>query len=193
MIRLVKKRPLPLFGLLLIATLAAAYAIPTAYWGVRGIWNHESFFRHRPTSYWSGRIAEMSFMFGRDADGNMRAAYLVEVPFAKFRRAIHWGPSCRELSEDEIPFADSDPTALPMLIELTTDKCGNVRQFSADRIGQLGRAARCAEPALRRLLDDSDETVANAAEEALGSIGAELPPDRAARRKAELDRFFCGD
>ena len=45
-------------------------------------------------------------------DGNMRAAYLVEVPFAKFRRAIDWGPTVRELPEDELPFAEQRPVCV---------------------------------------------------------------------------------
>ena len=77
-----------------------------------------------------------------------------------------------------------EPTVVPLLIGLLTDKSANIRCAAAWALEQIGPEAKAAVPAPRGLLKDENEDVHKAADEALGDIegtrrGPKQPPGRA--------------
>jgi HEAT repeat protein len=65
--------------------------------------------------------------------------------------------------------------AVPGLTEMLGSERAPVRAWAANVLGELGSTAQDATPALNRLLNDSDEQVRNAAQQALNRIALATP------------------
>ena len=66
----------------------------------------------------------------------------------------------------------SAPWAVPPLVTLLSHRRGLIREVAASTLGQIGHGAAKAEPALKRAVQDANEGVRLAAQEALRKIQA---------------------
>jgi HEAT repeat protein len=122
-----------------------------------GLIRNESFYKGRPTSYWSPVVrAWAQSKFGIKRDPWMQ----------KIMNILNLRD---EIAKPEV--LEGRRTAMQVLIDLLKDEDSNVRQEAAAALGNLGPLAKPAIPALSETLNDQDSTVRYRAVEALGRIG----------------------
>jgi len=118
-----------------------------------GLLNDESFYRGRPTTYWSRKI---------------RAWH--KLPHEEQQRC--W----REDPGFESPLFDPDPSAVPVLIELLVDRDVGVHCLACNKLGNLGPDAKAAVPALAAMLRHHDVFYRRRASHTLACIAPEATP-----------------
>jgi hypothetical protein len=120
---------------------------------VKGYVRGESFYRGRPTSYWSQKICSCpnppryERWFLRPAFRPTPASWLDQLKqTAGFGRPVY--------TFHVRPLRDEDAAAVPVLVELLRDPDAGVRMYVAETLGPLGGKAKAAVPALREALRD---------------------------------------
>jgi hypothetical protein len=141
---------------------------PTPRTVLLGLLRDESFYKGRPTSYWSGAIKSW-------------AANFYALPPAPLPPAPTWYGRLRAVlagltaADDALPGAGGDPKAIPVLIELLRDKDAVVREWAAGNLAMMPSNPEAAHtfatnlpkavPALIEVLRDEDRGVRQRAAE----------------------------
>jgi hypothetical protein len=161
--------------LLLSVVLVGALAVPVVHWRLWGWLRGESFYRGRPTSYWSREAADWCMDHDWGCIPGLRRHTLPDVlgydRTDRLERCLHIPP--RQGEAAEVLWA-GDEAAVPVLIELLKDEDSDVRGEAARALGRAGPRARGAIPALVELVSDgqvNEVSVHELAAEALGRMG----------------------
>jgi hypothetical protein len=185
------KRLLLRTAVLLAAVALASLLIPDVRWPLRGWVRGESFFRGRPTSYWSREVKD--WMASQDW-GCIPPPRLHTLPEVLGYDRTDWlerrlGIPPR-VGADAPCLWEGDRKAVPVLVELLKDKDTSVAAKAASGLGRIGPEARGTVPALIKVL------VATGADEiyfreevvqALGRFGRDARAAAPALRKVSQD------
>jgi HEAT repeats len=166
-------RKLLLLTITLSTVFGAMLSIPDKGIVVAGLLRGESFYRCRPTSYWSNRILNGPIPYS--------PGYVVSwdpstyVPASSIDQVKKSLGMKYTVTPYHYPLRDHDPSAIPVLIELLRDRNSWVRMYAVETLGDFGPKASDAIPVLKELLNDDEIggfgiTVAERAAEALKHI-----------------------
>jgi hypothetical protein len=138
-----------------LAIVMAPLLVPGVRWRLWGTLRGESFYRGRPTSYWSREVSRCP----KTSDYRCSLAGLWHAPRVPATRvdgvkAVFGLP--HTVTSPRFPLRDDDPSAVPVLIDLLKDPDPGVRMYAAESLGGLGTAAAAAVPALTESLRDED-------------------------------------
>ena len=175
-----KRRRLLLLALALL--LVATFFLPPVYWRVAGCVKGEAFYQGRPTSWWAQEIrAAYIPAWGKsyrcvhpgEGDGPNPPSGWEAYQTGWVRKACsawyqvflpeRFGTIVMEAKPH---LTDGDEKALAVLLELLRSDDAKVRQLAVWGLGELGRAAESALPAIREACDDADEDVRIASQRA---------------------------
>jgi hypothetical protein len=140
-----------------------------------GCLRRESFYKGRPTSYWSGvvkRWSEYVKTLRVKGGGGVRTRQPPAPPpppptvFDRLEALIG------RLTQDDFdpPDWESDPAAIPVLLELLSDPDAEVRKYAARTFVHMGPMGEAALPKLTDLLRDDVPEVRSLAAGALASV-----------------------
>src|SRR5690242_879084 len=110
-----RRRKLFAAGLAAFALLGAL-SLPAVHWRLAGWWRAEPFYRGRPASWWADELSTLSTHFDATGVGVViPECHRPDCLLPALRRRAGWVVPTRQLGPDEVPFADGDPGALPVL------------------------------------------------------------------------------
>jgi len=173
-------------AVLLVVLVAATLAVPAVRWRAYGWGRGEAFFDGRPTTYWREAVLARSLTVypphrPRDQIALDVVAHRTLVQVATGWANRHTGLFPSAVGPTMVSVYKAGPPAVPVLTALLADPDPRVRGFAASELQCLGRMARPAAPALRRLTADrgvvgGGVTVGQFARAALAEIEADGGP-----------------
>ncbi len=159
-----RKRLLKWVGLVLAASVLAAFLIPFTRQAIIGLINGERFYRGRPTSYWleslrDGKTHEKAKK--QLQEGGLKAvpvlcAIMQDQQERKGQGIDVWVEAMSILSELTEAIERDGFGATPYLLELLEDKDRHVRMWALVTLGRIGPPARRALPRLQTLLNTAE-------------------------------------
>jgi len=167
----VRNRRRRLLVFLAALALLGTLALPAVHWRLAGWWRGEPFHQGRPASYWATELRAITWGWGRTQDGSLQAFYLRnDDPLSWVKWRLGYTPNFTNLTEGQLPFADRDPAAVPVLVALLRDPEPDVQWWAASLLGWIGSEAKSAVPALIEAIESPDRMVADAAFQSLEKI-----------------------
>jgi hypothetical protein len=153
---------------------AATLAVPAVHWRLFGWARGEPFYRGRPVTYWAGEVSQLSAGYSMFLDAPTIECYRNNCLLPDLRRRLGWVVPTRPVPASEVPLANGDPAAIPVLLALLRGQDEQAKLHAAWALAVVGPPAReAAEADLRRLAArEPRDAVTMAAESALRYIGA---------------------
>jgi hypothetical protein len=119
-----------------------------------GIVRNESFYKHRPTSYWRGIVSR--YLDDVKHPPRWTTGWRLPPPSPSLFDRLARFPGGLFPEEDSPPDWEGDTAAIPVLAELLWDEDAEVRGYAAIVLSQAGPRASAALPRLTVLLGDDD-------------------------------------
>jgi hypothetical protein len=121
-----------------VLALLGVLALPGVHWRLVGWWRGEPFWRGRPASYWAAECERIDLR-GDFGPANLRGYYVhIDDPslLAWAKKRLGYEPAWHKMEDGDLPFADADPTALPLLRVLAADR-GPASWFAREALERL--------------------------------------------------------